>query len=187
MIRDNVLPYGSAYPTLEDDVYVAPGAWVIGDVIIGEESSIWFNTVVRGDEHYIRIGSQTNVQDNSTLHVTGGKFPLIIGSRITIGHRAIVHGCIVEDDCLIGMGAIIMDGVRVGRGSLVAAGSVVIPGTIVPPGSVVMGVPAKVRKQVGEAESELIRSSVSNYLELARNHSSPHLPGVEMKVKGFLG
>jgi carbonic anhydrase/acetyltransferase-like protein (isoleucine patch superfamily) len=184
MTRDNLIAYGNAYPLLKENVFIAPGAWIIGDVVIGEESSIWFNTVVRGDEHYIRIGSRTNVQDNSTLHVTGGRFPLIIGDRITIGHRAIVHGCVVEDDCLIGMGSIIMDGARIGRGSLVAAGSVVIPGTIVPPGSVVMGMPAQVKKPVGETETRMIRDAVSNYLRLAENHS---VPADQKKVKGFLG
>jgi carbonic anhydrase/acetyltransferase-like protein (isoleucine patch superfamily) len=187
MTSDNVLPYGDIYPKLEANVFIAPGAWVVGDVVIGKDSSIWFNTVVRGDEHYVRIGSRTNVQDNCTLHVTGGRFPLEIGSRITIGHRAIVHGCVVEDDCLIGMGAIIMDGARIGRGSLVAAGSVVTPGTIVPPDSVVMGAPASVRKQAGETEHTLIRESVLHYIELARNHSNPHAAGDEKRVRGFLG
>jgi len=182
-----ILPYKDAYPKLEADVFVAPGAWVIGDVTIGKGSSIWFNTVVRGDENYVRIGSESNIQDNSTLHVTGSQFPLEIGDRITIGHRAIVHGCLIEDDCLIGMGAIIMDGVRIGRGSLVAAGAVVTPGTIIPPESVVMGVPGKVEKRVEEAERRLIEESVSHYLQLALDYSSTRYVRDKTRVKGFLG
>ncbi len=166
----NILPYNDILPKLEEDVFIAPGAWVIGDVIIGKRSSIWFNTVVRGDEHYIRIGSETNIQDNSTLHVVAGRFPLEIGNRVTVGHRAIIHGCIVGNDCMIGMGAIIMDGVRIGDGSLIAAGSVVTPGLEVPPGSLVMGVPGKVKKVVDEAERELIRSSIADYLGLAADY-----------------
>lgn len=182
----NVLPYKGVFPKLDDSVYLAPGAWVVGDVSIGEKSSIWFNTVVRGDENYVRIGSETNVQDNSTLHVTGGTFPLEIGNRVTIGHRAIVHGCVVEDECLIGMGAIILDGARIGKGSVVAAGAVVTPGAVVPPGSVVMGVPASVKKAVEEAERRLIEASVAHYVQLACDYSRPD-PAINKKVIGFLG
>lgn len=182
-----VLPYREIYPKLGEEVFVAPGAWVIGDVVIGDRSSIWFNTVVRGDVHYIRIGSETNVQDNSILHVTEGRFPLEIGNRVTIGHRAIVHGCVVEDDCLIGMGAIILDGARIGRGSLVAAGSLVAPGTDIPPDSLVMGVPATMKKTVGEAERDLIRSSKEHYLQLSIDYLNPLLLNEKKTVKGFLG
>ena len=182
-----VLPYKNIYPDLGEQVFIAPGAWVIGDVVIGDRSSIWFNTVVRGDVHYIRIGSETNVQDNSILHVTGDKFPLEIGSRVTIGHRAIVHGCIIEDECLIGMGAIVLDGARIGRGSLIAAGSVVAPGTDIPPDSLVMGIPAAMKKNVGEAERVLISNSKEHYLQLSADYMNPLLLDEKKKVKGFLG
>lgn len=182
-----ILAYKETFPKLGKDVYIAPGAWVIGDVVIGDRTSIWFNTIVRGDVHYIRIGSETNIQDNSTLHVTEGKFPLEIGDRVTIGHRAIVHGCVVEDDCLIGMGSIIMDGAKIGSGSLVAAGSVVTPGFIVPPGSIVMGVPATVRELVGEAEQQLMRQSMLHYLQLGVDYLTPQFQHNERRIKGFLG
>jgi gamma-carbonic anhydrase len=165
-----IFPYRGVFPRLEDGVYIAAGACVIGDVVIGSRSSIWCNTVVRGDMHYIRIGRDTNIQDNSTLHVTAVQFPLRIGDRVTVGHRAIVHGCMVEDDCLIGMGAIILDGARISRGSLVAAGALVPPGFLVPPKSVVMGVPARVVRVVGSVEREIIHSSAAHYVELAREY-----------------
>jgi len=164
----NILPYNGILPKMSDGVFLAPGAWVIGDVTIGTRSSIWFNTVVRGDEHYIRIGEETNIQDNSTLHVTGGKYPLEIGSRVTIGHRAIVHGCVVEDDCLIGMGAIIMDGAVVQSNSIIAAGAVVKEGTIVGSGTVWAGVPAQKVKDIDERllEGQVKRIS-GNYQKYA--------------------
>jgi carbonic anhydrase/acetyltransferase-like protein (isoleucine patch superfamily) len=182
-----VLSYKDMFPELGEDVLIAPGAWVIGDVTIGDRSSVWFNTIVRGDVHYIRIGSETNIQDNSTLHVTEGRFPLEMGDRITVGHRAVVHGCIVEDDCLIGMGAVIMDGARVGKGSLVAGGAVVPPGLVIPPGSMVMGVPAKVVRPLDEAGQRLVRESAMHYVELAREYIRAGMLDVSRKVKGFLG
>lgn len=179
-----VLPFKDKLPKLGENVFIAPGAWVIGDVVIGDRSSIWFNTIVRGDVHYVRIGSETNIQDNCTLHVTEGKFPLEMGDRITVGHRAIVHGCVVDDDCLIGMGATILDGAKIGKGSLVGAGSVVTPGFIVPPESLVMGVPATVRRKISEVESQLIRESVLHYLQLSAAYLNPD---PTRKIKGFLG
>lgn len=173
MNSPGLLTYRGVLPVLGKEVFVAPGAWIIGDVTIGDRSSIWFNTVVRGDVHYIRIGSETNVQDNSTLHVTEGKSPLEMGSRITVGHRAIVHGCVIEDDCLVGMGAVVMDGARIGRGSLVAAGAIVTPGSIIPPESLVMGVPGVVCRPVNESERRLIRESALNYLRLALTYLQP--------------
>jgi carbonic anhydrase/acetyltransferase-like protein (isoleucine patch superfamily) len=182
----NVIPYRGMVPKLAEGVYIAPGAWVIGDVEIGARSSIWFNTVVRGDMHYIRIGSETNIQDNSTLHITAEHFPLVIGNRVTVGHRAIVHGCTVEDDCLIGMGAVIMDGARIGTGSLVAAGALVSPGQIVPPHSLVMGTPAKMHKVVETAEKELIRQAAQHYMDLAAEYLEPWDQEGAPRVRGFL-
>jgi carbonic anhydrase/acetyltransferase-like protein (isoleucine patch superfamily) len=181
-----LLAYKGTMPTLGDDVFIAPGAWVIGDVVIGARSSVWFNTLVRGDVHFIRIGSETNIQDNSTLHVTEGKFPLHLGNRITVGHRAIVHGCTVEDECLIGMGAIIMDGASIGRGSLVGAGAVITPGTVIPPESVVLGFPAAVVKKVGDAERRLIEDSCQHYLDLTRQYLLSDTPYETRRTCGFL-
>ncbi|MCU0587074.1 MAG: gamma carbonic anhydrase family protein [Syntrophobacteraceae bacterium] len=183
---NGLLAYQGMMPQLGDDVFIAPGAWVIGDVVIGSRSSVWFNTLVRGDVHFIRIGSETNIQDNSTLHVTEGRFPLQMGDRITVGHRAIIHGCTIEDDCLIGMGAIVMDGVRVGRGSLVGAGAVITPGAVVPPDSLVLGFPARVVKTVGEAERRLIRESSLHYLDLARQYLGSDAPYDSRRACGFL-
>lgn len=182
-----ILPYKGVFPQLGRDVFIAPGAWVIGDVEIGDGTSIWFNTVVRGDVNFIRIGCETNIQDNVTLHVTGKKFPLFIGNRVTVGHQAVVHGCVVEDECLIGMGAIVLDGARIGKGSLVAAGAVVSPGTEVPPGSVVMGIPAEVKKTLGEEEKERIRETAAHYVKLARRYMEEGSCSGERPIKGFLG
>ncbi len=182
-----ILSYKGVLPKLGRDVFIAPGAWVIGDVEIGDGTSVWFNTVVRGDVNFIRIGSETNIQDNVTLHVTGKRFPLFIGDRVTVGHQAVVHGCVVEDECLIGMGAIVLDGARIGKGSIVAAGAVVSPGTEVPPGSVVMGVPAEVKKTLTEEEKERIRETAAHYVKLARRYMEDQSLSGERPIKGFLG
>ena len=142
----------------------------IGDVVIGDESSIWYSTVVRGDVMPIRIGARTSIQDNTVLHVTSERFGTTIGSDCTIGHNAIIHACVVEDFCLIGMGAILLDGCRIGRGSLIGAGALVTPGTDIPPNSLVVGAPAKVKREVNEKEREQIRYGASHYVELARRY-----------------
>ncbi len=182
-----LLPYKGIYPQLGENVFIAPGAWLIGDVVVGDGSSVWFNTLIRGDVHSIRIGSHTNIQDNSSLHVTAERFPLVIGNRVTVGHRAIVHGCVVEDDCMIGMGSIVMDGAKIGEGSLVGAGSVVTPGTVVPPGSLVLGMPGKVVRPVSERERDLILSSGAHYRELARDYLAAEWDQDARRIKGFLG
>ncbi len=163
-----IYEFKGVWPEIASDVFLAPGSVVIGDVVIGAHSSIWFQTVIRGDVHYIRIGEGTNVQDCCALHVTSDKFPLEIGNLVTIGHRATVHGCIVGDNCLIGMGATIMDGAVIGEGSVIAAGSLVTPGTEIPPGSMVMGSPGRVKRSISEEEKERIRSTSQHYIELAR-------------------
>jgi carbonic anhydrase/acetyltransferase-like protein (isoleucine patch superfamily) len=183
----NILPYKTIFPKIDESVFIAPSAWVIGDVEIGSGSGIWFNTVVRGDEHYIRIGSETNIQDNSTLHGTGGKFPVIVGSRVTVGHRAIIHGCVIEDECLIGMGAVLMDGVKIGGGSLVAGGAVLLPGTIVPPNSLVAGMPGVVKGPVTDKQRKLILHAYSHYVETAADYmQASSFETAALQIKGFL-
>lgn len=151
-------------PKIPASAWIAPSADVLGDVTLGEHVSIWFSTVVRGDVHWIRIGDYTNVQDGSVLHVTNGKFPLTIGAKVTIGHKALLHGCTVGNNCLIGMGAILLDGVEVGAGSVVAAGALLPPGKKYPPGSLILGAPAKAVRQLSPAEQEdLIETGWKNY------------------------
>ena len=143
---------------------------MIGDVVLGEESSVWFNSVVRGDVHYIRIGHRTNVQDLCMLHVTHDTHPLIIGDDVTIGHHVVLHGCTVKDRVLIGMGAIIMDGAVIGEDSVVGAGALVTERTIVPPKSLILGSPAKVKRPVTQKELEWIRESAENYVRYAKTY-----------------
>ncbi len=166
----SILPYRGKSPKLADDVFVANGAQLIGDLEIGAGSSIWFNTVVRGDVHYIRIGERTNIQDNSTVHVTGKKFPCIIGSDITIGHNALLHACTVEDMCLIGMGAIVLDGAVISRESLVGAGALVTPGKTFAPRSLIIGSPARAVRTLTDAEIQGLRDSANEYVKTALSY-----------------
>lgn len=159
--------YKGKYPRMAMNVFVAPNAAVIGDVVIGDHSSVWFGSVVRGDVNYIRIGSYTNLQDNSVIHVTTDKYPTIIGDEVTMGHRVLVHGCVIGSRCLIGMGSILMDGVEIGDESLVAAGAVVTPGTRVPPRSLVRGFPARVVRELSEEEVAEIKRLAKHYANLA--------------------
>jgi carbonic anhydrase/acetyltransferase-like protein (isoleucine patch superfamily) len=157
-------------PVVGNGVFIAETAAVIGDVVIGDESSIWYSTVVRGDVMPIRIGARTSIQDNAVIHVTSDFSGTTIGNDCTIGHSAIVHACTVEDFCLIGMGSIILDGARVGTGSLVGAGALVTPGTDIPPGSLVIGSPAKVKRPLNDKEREQIRYGAQHYVDLARRY-----------------
>jgi len=161
----NDIPAGRPV-TLHPTAFVAPGAVVVGDVTLGERSSVWFNTVVRGDVAPISVGEETNLQDNSTVHVDEG-FPTRIGARVTVGHRSIVHGCTIEDDCLIGMGSVLLSGCRIGAGSLVGAASLVREGQVVPPGSLVLGSPARVVGEVNESHVAAIRRGSVTYAGLA--------------------
>ena len=146
---------------------IAPGAVVLGHVTIGEEASIWFNAVARGDCESILIGSQTNVQDLCLLHADPG-FPCTLGQRVTLGHGAIVHGATVEDDCLIGMRAVVMNGARIGAGSIVGVGAVVTEGTIIPPNSLVLGTPGKVVRATEARDLERIRHAAQHYVAAAK-------------------
>ncbi|MGQ9897552.1 MAG: gamma carbonic anhydrase family protein [Acidobacteriota bacterium] len=161
-----ILAFRQKFPKLAGGVYVAPSADVIGSVELGADASVWFNCTVRGDVNDIYIGRETNIQDNSVLHVTGGQFPLHIGQRVIVGHRVIAHGCTIGDHCLIGMGAIILDGAVIGEGCLVAAGAVIPEGMVVPAGMLVAGVPGKVKRSVTDLERARIAEGVQHYVEL---------------------
>jgi carbonic anhydrase/acetyltransferase-like protein (isoleucine patch superfamily) len=158
--------------------FVAPGAVVVGEVQLGRQASVWFNTVVRGDVAPVEVGEETNLQDGAIVHVDAGQ-PALIGARVTVGHGAVIHGCVIEAECLIGIGAIVLTGARVGTGSLVAAGALVREGQVVPPGSVVLGVPAKVAGPATDEHRALIRGGYEHYVALARSYiargfSGPH-------------
>ena len=164
--------YRDKFPVLGQEVYIADSAAVIGDVQIGDRSSVWFCAVLRGDLMPIRLGTETNVQDCAVLHVTHDRFPCIVGNRVTIGHGAIVHACTVEDECLIGMGAVILDGAVVEKHSLVAAGSVVRPGFRVKSGTLVAGNPAEFKRALSPKEIEEILNSAQEYVNLAKEYSN---------------
>src|SRR5579872_4967236 len=164
--------YRGTKPTIAASAYIDPSAQVIGDVTVGERASIWPNAVLRGDVNSIRIGDETNIQDNSTLHCDAGLYPLNIGNRVTVGHQAMLHGCTIEDECLIGIGAIVLNGARIGAGSVIAAATLVPEGAEIPARSMVMGVPAKVRRQITDAEVERFRLNTHHYVELAEIYRS---------------
>lgn len=152
-----ILPVKGVLPNIPDDCYIAENATVVGDVVMGSECSIWFNAVVRGDVNSIRMGDRVNIQDGACIHCTYQKTKTIIGNNVSIGHHAIVHGCKVEDNVLIGMGAIVMDNVHIGKNSIIAAGAVVLEGTQVASGSIYAGVPAKKVKDISQ---ELLEGEV---------------------------
>jgi len=164
MIKD----FRDSSPKIHESAFVAENAVVIGDVEIGEESSVWFGSVLRGDVNFIRIGARTNVQDGSVIHVSSSTHPTIIEDEVTLGHRVTLHGCYIETGCLIGIGAIILDGVRVGRESLVAAGSLLTPNTQIPPRSLVMGSPARVKRDLTADEIYSLKRFWQNYRELSK-------------------
>jgi carbonic anhydrase/acetyltransferase-like protein (isoleucine patch superfamily) len=162
--------YRGIVPKVAASAYIDPSAQVIGDVEVGENSSIWPNATVRGDVNSIRIGNESNVQDNSCLHVEHDVYPLMIGNRVTVGHSVVLHGCVVEDDCLIGIGAIVLNGAKIGAGSVVAAGALVPERMEVPPGSMVMGMPAKVKREITEQEKERFRENAQNYVRYRQTY-----------------
>jgi carbonic anhydrase/acetyltransferase-like protein (isoleucine patch superfamily) len=153
------------WPKIASSCFIDPSAQVIGRVEIGERSSVWPLVTIRGDVHDIRIGEESNIQDNSVLHVEGPDFPLLIGNRVTVGHMACLHGCTVEDDALIGIGAIVLNGARIGQGAVIAAGSLVPEGKEIPPGVLAMGSPAKVIRPVTPEEAERFRRNCQHYVE----------------------
>lgn len=162
--------YKDFFPEISDKAFVAPTATVIGDVKIKEGASVWFGAVLRGDIDKIIIGKNTSIQDNTVIHVTGGKYPTIVGNNVIVGHGCILHGCVIEDGALIGMGAIIMDNVKIGENSIVAAGSVVIPGTIIPGNSVFAGIPAKFKREVKSGDLSEMKRILGNYSKVTKNY-----------------
>src|ERR1700757_716900 len=161
--------YQGHTPVVPENCYVDVSAQVIGDVVLGEHASVWMNAVVRGDVHSIRVGAHSNVQDCAVLHGMRHLYPVIVGEYVTIGHNATVHGCVVEDACLIGIGAAILNNAKIGEGSIVAAGAVIPENTVVPPRSLVAGVPGKVRRELGDEDRKLILQYAGNYLDYVQN------------------
>ncbi|MBN1300259.1 MAG: gamma carbonic anhydrase family protein [Melioribacteraceae bacterium] len=162
-MKGKLFPYMGLSPKIHDSVFIAEGVKIIGDVSIGEDSSIWYNSVIRGDVHYVKIGKMTNVQDLCMFHVTNSKYPLNIGNYVTIGHSVNLHGCTVQDKSMIGIGAIVLDGAVVESNSIVAAGSVVKPNFMVPSGKLVAGVPAKIIRDLSEEEILDLTNSAKRY------------------------
>lgn len=159
--------YKDKYPKLGESVFLAETAALIGDVEIGDRSSIWYGAVLRGDVFHIRVGEDTSIQDNSVIHVTDGRHATLIGNRVTVGHGAIIHGCTIEDLCIIGMGAIVMDRANIGARSIIGAGALVTPGTTVPEGHLAVGAPARVKRALTDDELRWIETSASHYVEIA--------------------
>ncbi|MFZ2325133.1 MAG: gamma carbonic anhydrase family protein [Ignavibacteriaceae bacterium] len=158
-----LFPYKNLYPQIHKSVFLASGVKIVGDVKIDKNSSIWYNVVIRGDVHFVKIGEMTNIQDLSMLHVTNGRYPLNIGNKVTVGHSVKLHGCTLKDLCLVGIGAIVLDGAIVEENSMVAAGAVVKPNFIVPSGKLVAGVPARVVRDLTTDEIEDLEKSAFRY------------------------
>ncbi len=170
-----LLPHAGWEPDLDPTAWVAPGAVVVGRARLRARSSVWYGAVVRADGDAIELGEGSNLQDGCVVHADPG-YPAVIGSGVVVGHRAVLHGCTVEDGVLVGMGAVLLNGVRVGQGSLVAAGAVLLGGTEVPPGSLVAGVPARVRRPLTDEERERARRGAEGYVQRAREHAEA-IPG----------
>lgn len=167
-----LLAYKGRSPCIAPSAFIEESARVIGDVAVGEESSVWFNVVLRGDVNYIRIGCRTNIQDGTVVHVSSG-YPTVIGDEVTVGHNATLHGCTVDDRCLIGMGAVVLDGAVIGEESIVAAGAVVAPGTVIPPRTLALGAPAKPKRGLTPGEIERLGRSADNYIGLMTEYRTP--------------
>ena len=166
-------PFAGPTPAVHETVFVAPTASIIGNATLARDSSAFYGVSVRADTAAITVGEGSNLQDNVVLHADPG-FPCTVGERVSVGHAAVVHGCTVEDDCLIGMGATVLNGAVIGAGSLVASGAVVLEGTAVPPRSLVAGVPGKVRRELTEEEYDGVRANAARYRELAKAHRELH-------------
>ena len=166
-----IRPYLEVTPRIDPSAVVMEGVRIIGDVTIGAGSSIWYNTVIRGDVHWVRIGEDTNVQDGCVLHVTHDRFSLTVGNRVTVGHAACLHGCIIHDECLVGIGATVLDGAVLESHAMVAAGALVPPGMVVRSGTLVGGVPAKVLRELRQEEIDDLPAGAARYRKYASNHA----------------
>jgi carbonic anhydrase/acetyltransferase-like protein (isoleucine patch superfamily) len=160
-----IRPYRGKRPEIADSAYIDPAAVIIGDVVIGEDASVWPCSVIRGDVNHIRIGARTNIQDGSVLHVMRDEYPLLLGDDVTVGHAVTLHGCKIESRCLIGMGSIILNGVTIGAGSIVAAGTLLLERTEIPPGSLVVGHPGKVKRMLTGIDQSAIDAYAQRYVE----------------------
>ena len=161
-------PYQGFFPVVPESCYVDVSAQVLGDVVLGAHASVWMNAVLRGDVNSIRVGARSNVQDCAVLHGQRHKYSVTIGEMVTVGHNATVHGCVVEDACLIGIGAVVLNDARIGEGSIVAAGAVIPEHAVIPPNSLVAGVPGKVRRVLGDDDRKLILMYANNYLDYTK-------------------
>ena len=166
-------PYRSIHPRVAPTAFIDYSAQVIGDVVIGDDSGVWMNAVLRGDINSIRVGRRTNIQDGCVVHVMSGTYPTTLGDEVTVGHGAVLHGCTVEDRCLISMGAIVLNGATIGTESIIAAGAVVVEGATVPPRSLVMGSPGRVRRSVTTDEVAAIQRYAAHYVEYKTEYSEP--------------
>ena len=162
-----IRPYRGVVPRIAKSAYIDSSAQVIGDVAIGERSSVWPNVSIRGDVNYIRIGDESNIQDNSVLHVDHDLYPCIVGNRVTVAHRVVLHGCEVADEALIGIGAVVLNGAKIGEGAVIAAGALVPEGMEVAPKMLVMGTPARVRREITEDEQKRFRENCRNYVKIS--------------------
>jgi gamma-carbonic anhydrase len=170
-------PFLGVTPTIPDSAFVAPSADIIGDVVMGEQSSAWFNVTIRGDVHWIRIGDRTNIQDNAMVHVTHGTAPTTIGDDVTVGHSAVVHGCTIGDRVLVGIGSVILDLADIGSDSLIGAKALVTGGVRIPPRSLVLGSPARVIRELTDEEVENVAAYAANYVNYARLFRGDVTPG----------
>ena len=170
MTRTTILPYRNRWPRIAPNAYVAPGCSVIGDVVMGAESSLWFNCVVRGDVSYVRMGARSNVQDGTIIHTATGDGPTLIGADVVVGHMCLLHACVLHDACLIGMGAVVMDFAVVESGAWVAAGALVTEGKRVKAGELWMGRPAKLKRQVSAEERQTIAQIARHYVRRGREY-----------------
>jgi len=171
---------------IDPTAWIAPGAVVLGDVTLGKDVSLWYGTVVRGDTERIVIGDATNIQDLSMVHADPG-VPCLIGQRVSVGHRVILHGCTVDDDCLIGMGAILLNGVKIGAGTIVGAGTVLTEGKEIPPGSLVVGVPGRVLRPVDDTARARMEQTWRHYVALSARHRAAEFPRHETPVSQDAG
>jgi carbonic anhydrase/acetyltransferase-like protein (isoleucine patch superfamily) len=162
--------YGGKHPSVGADAFLADNAVLVGDVVVGARSSIWFGAVLRGDVYHIRIGEETSIQDNAVVHVTHGRNATLVGSRVTVGHSVTLHGCVVRDHCIIGMGSIILDEAEIGERCIIGAGALVTPGTKIPAGTLAVGAPARPKRDLTADELAWVEVSAEHYVELARSY-----------------